>query len=64
MTRAEILKSKGALENALTQQRLEGLKVSLETFALLTRVAKGEIPMSVAFGSLYARYARVKVLKL
>ncbi|MFA6280190.1 MAG: antitoxin VbhA family protein [Bdellovibrionales bacterium] len=63
MTDFEMLENKRVLNHALAQQRLEGLSVSSKTETDLTRVANGEIPLSIVINELYARYAHVEVLQ-
>jgi hypothetical protein len=63
MTNSEHQDNKRALDHAVAQQRLEGLTVTPETLADLTRVASGEISTASVIDNLYARYAHVTVLQ-
>ncbi len=63
MTNSEHQDNKRALDHAVAQQRLEGLAVTPETLADLTRVARGEISTARVIDNLYARYAQVKALR-
>lgn len=64
MTTIEKQKNKMALDNAIAQQKLEGLTVTPETVADLERAARGEISPANVIKNLYARYAHVEVLQL
>ena len=64
MRKTDLQRNQRALDNALAQQRLEGLTVSPETVADLQRVTRGEISTSDVIRKLYERYARVKVRRL
>ncbi|MBF0516548.1 MAG: antitoxin VbhA family protein [Nitrospirae bacterium] len=64
MTNDELQRNKRALDQALAQQRLEGLTVPPETVAELERVTCDEMTTADVISNLYDRYAHIKVLKL
>ena len=57
MTSSEIKRNKCAVENAIAQQEIEGLKVSRSTVIDLNRIACGKMTMSEAIRDAYARYS-------
>ena len=56
LNRHEIRQSLNAVENAVAQQRLEGLEPSKELVADLQRVAQGEITISEVIGNIGKRF--------
>lgn len=50
-----------AVENAIAQQRLEGLKVPTEVIEDLRRAARGEIAIEEGIRTIYAKFAHAEV---
>lgn len=63
LNRQEIIRNLAAVENAVAQQRLEGLEVPQETIEDLRRVAHGEINIEEGIKNAYRRFANAQVLK-
>ena len=64
MTSAQLKKNMRARDNAIAQQRLEGLAVPPEAVRDLDRIVRGEISTTDALHNAYARYAHIKVIQL
>jgi hypothetical protein len=56
--------NKRALDNALAQQRLEGLEVTPETVQELARVASGETTIPKVIRVLHQRYDHTRALDI
>ena len=56
MKPSELRRNRRALDNAIAQQRLEGLEVTPETVALLEQAARGEITTAEIIRQLQERY--------
>jgi hypothetical protein len=56
-TEQEIRRNMRAVEHAIAQQELEGLKVSETTVEDMRRAARGEIDSDEVIRNIYARYA-------
>ena len=63
-TEWEIQRNLQAVEHAIAQQELEGLKVSESTIEDMRRAARGEIDSDEVIRNIYARYARSKNVQI
>jgi len=59
-TEREIRRNLRAVDHAIAQQELEGLKVSEETVEDMRRAARGEMDSDEVIRNIYARYAHAQ----
>jgi DNA-binding CsgD family transcriptional regulator len=63
LTEREIELNMRAVEHAIAQQELEGLKVSEQTVEDMRRAARGEIDSDDVIANIYARFQDVPILR-
>jgi hypothetical protein len=63
ISEAELERRMLAVDNAVAQQRLEGLTVSEETVEDLRRSARGEVSIDQVIESIHARLNHVAILR-
>ncbi len=63
MTDLEILKNQRAVEHAMSQQQLEGLKIPPEAIADLARMMRGEMTSAEAIHAARLRFTHAKVFQ-
>jgi Antitoxin VbhA len=60
---SEVERNLRAIEHAIAQQELEGLKVSKETIEDMRRAARGEIDSDDVIANIHARLQGVPILR-
>ena len=63
LTEKELERNLRAVDQAIAQQRLEGLTVSESTVEDMRRAARGEIPADEVIANIYGRFEHVAILK-
>ena len=63
LSEKELERNLQAVDHAIAQQRLEGLRVSDSTVEDMRRAARGEIPADEVIANIYARFEHVAILK-
>jgi hypothetical protein len=63
LSEREIERNMRAVEHAIAQQELEGLKVSEETIEDMRRAARGEIDSDDVIANIHARLQHVPILR-
>jgi hypothetical protein len=63
LSEKELERKLQAVDHAIAQQRLEGLKVSDSTVEDMRRAARVEIPADEVIANIYARFGHVTILK-
>ena len=63
LTEVEIQRNLYAVEDAVAQQELEGLKVPAETIEDMRKVARGEMSNHDLIRKLYSRFPNVPIFK-
>lgn len=63
LTEQEVARNMRAVDNAIAQQELEGLKVSKATIEDMQRAARGEIRSEDVIRNIYARFKHVPIFR-